>query len=383
MVIWHCEEMVCEEDMDFHGTKGLHRSHVNLQRSLSTAIPTSRVANFSHYHDLASRFSTRSLTFPEDRLGAFSGILGALCLQFRSGFHFGLPEDFLDLALLWSTSKDATRIQYLPSWSWVGWTGKMQVADSRHMQNLLGTKERTLRQRLHPSMAMHSVTQLYKKPVGSTKLAQLSNAFHEWEEAAKDQLAVLPKGWHKENRPAVMNKPPLDEEYIETLLVDMFWHDDHPAPLYRYPIPLVNDTEKGSIADHKWEPFLFFKAQRSHFYFQTCRARQMYLLKASDATKQVVGDLRCDSNDALEEQVTVELIAISRTDMGNEYREEALNHRLARHTSRFNHLDADDDVYNVLSIEWDQGIAYRTGLGRVVKAAWEAHEHDEIDVKLG
>jgi hypothetical protein len=39
--------------------------------------------------------------------------------------------------------------------------------------------------------------------------------------------------------------------------------------------------------------------------------------------------------------------------------------------------------YNVLCIEWDEGIAYRCGIGRVAKAAWERQNLEQIDIKLG
>jgi hypothetical protein len=52
---------------------------------------------------------------------------------------------------------------------------------------------------------------------------------------------------------------------------------------------------------------------------------------------------------------------------------------------------ADDDLsswkveefYYVLWIEWENGIAYRKGLGRVLKEAWEREVKDEIDLILG
>lgn len=46
-------------------------------------------------------------------------------------------------------------------------------------------------------------------------------------------------------------------------------------------------------------------------------------------------------------------------------------------------FDGEEDVYNVLAIEWKDGIAYRADIGRVSRAAWELNGYDEIDVKLG
>jgi hypothetical protein len=42
-----------------------------------------------------------------------------------------------------------------------------------------------------------------------------------------------------------------------------------------------------------------------------------------------------------------------------------------------------DAVYNVLWIEWVDGIAYRKAIGQVAKSAWDSHTDDWIDVVLG
>jgi hypothetical protein len=41
------------------------------------------------------------------------------------------------------------------------------------------------------------------------------------------------------------------------------------------------------------------------------------------------------------------------------------------------------EFYNVLCIVKNRGIAYRKALGRVMKAAWERQDLEEIDVVLG
>lgn len=41
------------------------------------------------------------------------------------------------------------------------------------------------------------------------------------------------------------------------------------------------------------------------------------------------------------------------------------------------------EFYNVLFIEWKDGIAYRKALGRVSKIAWEAADKESVDVILG
>lgn len=94
----------------------------------------SPVPDFRFYIELVCRYSNRNLTYDQDVLPAFSGVLEALSRRsFRGGFICGLPALFLDSALLWQPllkarrrcpAETATRIAPmapLPSWSWAGW----------------------------------------------------------------------------------------------------------------------------------------------------------------------------------------------------------------------------------------------------------------------
>jgi hypothetical protein len=38
---------------------------------------------------------------------------------------------------------------------------------------------------------------------------------------------------------------------------------------------------------------------------------------------------------------------------------------------------------NVVWVKWEDGIAYRKGLGRIEEKTWEAQELDQIDLTLG
>lgn len=87
------------------------------------------------YRELARLYNSRDLTYPQDALPAFSGVLRSLSKGFVGGFVHGLPKLFLDTALLWQPRRgSATRRIHrpqgqvsmthqtaLPSWSWCGW----------------------------------------------------------------------------------------------------------------------------------------------------------------------------------------------------------------------------------------------------------------------
>lgn len=41
------------------------------------------------------------------------------------------------------------------------------------------------------------------------------------------------------------------------------------------------------------------------------------------------------------------------------------------------------EFYNVLWVEWVDGVAYRKGVGKVWKGAWESLEREDIELVLG
>lgn len=84
------------------------------------------------YARLVKNYSKRKLTYLEDVLPAFTGVMTTLSQTFQGGFIHGLPELFFDAALLWqpeslaydsTVSKHRPQATGLPSWSWVGWHG--------------------------------------------------------------------------------------------------------------------------------------------------------------------------------------------------------------------------------------------------------------------
>ncbi|KAI1630199.1 heterokaryon incompatibility protein-domain-containing protein [Exophiala viscosa] len=84
------------------------------------------------WDNLLTAFLRRVLTYKSDILRAFSGIVEALGDSALGDFHYGLPEQFFDAALLWipedslTRRRDETRgsqADSFPSWSWAGWEG--------------------------------------------------------------------------------------------------------------------------------------------------------------------------------------------------------------------------------------------------------------------
>lgn len=99
-----------------------------------TSVPLFRPTVFVQYSKAVREYTTRRLTFPDDIVDAFQGILSQLSRQIGTNILAALPESYLDVALLWTplvlqTRRESRRAQ-IPSWSWVGWVGQADCAEA-------------------------------------------------------------------------------------------------------------------------------------------------------------------------------------------------------------------------------------------------------------
>ncbi|KAJ3533120.1 hypothetical protein NM208_g8130 [Fusarium decemcellulare] len=105
-----------------------------LARTTAQDVHEGGRTNFGWWWHHVEAISSRKTTEAKDRFHALEGILYRLQSLFDDhGFAWGLPTSALDVALLWRPSGACVRnaaidnsgVQ-LPSWSWVGWTGKIR-----------------------------------------------------------------------------------------------------------------------------------------------------------------------------------------------------------------------------------------------------------------
>lgn len=91
-----------------------------------------RSATFKEYANLVSQYSRRRLEFHSDVLNAFAGLSHVMELCFKSPVKQGLPENLLDMALMWRPAERLERrpTEGLPSWSWAGWKGPVKYEDA-------------------------------------------------------------------------------------------------------------------------------------------------------------------------------------------------------------------------------------------------------------
>ncbi|KAF3009218.1 hypothetical protein E8E14_008061 [Neopestalotiopsis sp. 37M] len=130
-VFWQCCYTYQSEDCSDHGEHDTPRlGRGNMISPLNLKLRN----KFSVYRQLVMQYAYRNLTFPDDALNAFSGIISSLKKLHNWNFACALPESFIDMALLWQpqagrltprwTSKQRRELcGALPSWCWTAWQG--------------------------------------------------------------------------------------------------------------------------------------------------------------------------------------------------------------------------------------------------------------------
>ena len=122
-VHWECSNGFWFEDVRQLDTPSTHKpEETKSQNKISGNFPDS-----TGLVCLLRQYNQRDLTYEEDALSAFTGVMLSLCHSFKHGFLSGLPLAFFDIAILWQPKGEtvrrvsATDTACLPSWSWAGW----------------------------------------------------------------------------------------------------------------------------------------------------------------------------------------------------------------------------------------------------------------------
>jgi hypothetical protein len=116
-VFYQCQEAVWSEETSSEGpSKSWTLDHVGSPAALFNENPLKR------YSNSVEQFTGRRLTFEEDILNAFTGIMTSLEQPLGTTFLWALPVAYFDWALLWEPKEKTRRLRNFPSWSWSGWS---------------------------------------------------------------------------------------------------------------------------------------------------------------------------------------------------------------------------------------------------------------------
>ncbi|KAJ8121973.1 hypothetical protein ONZ43_g1710 [Nemania bipapillata] len=360
--------------------------------------------NLHMYLQLVAAYNNRRLTFDDDILAAFAGITTSLNSTFQGGFLFGLPEIFLDIALLWrpmgpcrrrTSRKGKKEIRNkpgvaFPSWSWIGWQTKVDPRSwkcgydyikSTNVVSWPGSKyDRPLKAasswKLKPTIQWYVANGLNSptRPVIS-------------DYKRHQRSGDTPAGWSRYSLPF---EGPDEAEFV--YLSDM-------KTRFRFPLPLPSDkdtswpsTQEGSL--------LFCRTVRAYLFVKPL-APSRIVTSLYDESGAWAGVIRMQVEEKgfsipkAEEEMTElpephkgsrglqkeEFIAISEGSARNAWNEagffeEWLFPERPRRTPFY-------EFFNVLCITRQDGICYRKGVGRVLRGVWLSQKLETLNVTLG
>ncbi|KAF2648839.1 HET-domain-containing protein [Lophiostoma macrostomum CBS 122681] len=330
---------------------------------------------YTYSHQVENYF-TRQLSYPTDALRAFSAVIELMRRALPGGILFGIPEAFFDGCMFWRCSnlsrpplrrvdRDGKILKGFPSWSWVGWTGGSGV-DTQDWR------------------AAHHYYTGYELP---EHIRQMDEYRHllvirstvEWYKRAMD---------HTSSRERVQNL------YYTTQLRANTAVPVPPFPGYTFIGPPETPLPRDPTV---WSPILEFCTERVYRHLADHKSYSPGdPFKICDSVGRTVENLHPDCDDirrlpAIEPrlgQMSYELIGISKGEVNRGHPKWYMQHATTYYTYLDEIYQANAEQWykyqNVLWIEWEEGIAYRRGIGEIAQKHWDkSTDKETIDVSLG
>ncbi|KAJ3548933.1 hypothetical protein NM208_g754 [Fusarium decemcellulare] len=402
-VKWVCRSSMFCEDVDSPHDAPAKILYVGSIEELYSGNPfdlSLDVPDMSILCYLISNYSGRYLTYDEDVVPAFSSTFGAMQKAFPRGFIYGLPVSFFDFALLWRflptplSRRRGTRKEAVcpPSWTWAGWSGQINGCSWSSRTYIKNEKFRWDRSYWEAFQVMPLLTWSTKETKESPSIPiPFQNEYHDYKARFMGAEHDLPPGWK-------LQEPDCQVTATELLTYYYYEHDSHPGIKFWYPVP-IGSADAGEEHKHiQYGRYLCANTHRARIWGAKPRFDKSKVgMKSVESELEVpipmfgidlavsvvlrnaegedVGELCVDMRGDLEPfwnddqpPISIELVALSRG-----------LHFLHPQPAEMETWS----FYNVLWVEWEDGITYRKGVGRVRRSAWEGLEKEEISLILG
>jgi hypothetical protein len=156
--------------------------------------------DLKQYFTLVEELNKRTLTKKSDALNAFASITTVLSNPFSTSFFCGIPECLFDLGLLWSSRSSLERRPQFSSWSWIGWSGRIQLSRGYtkawrpvacHFnldENEISELDMGIKVQIHP------LFKWYRMDRGGHSRIQIENWWHRYAGFKQKSGARLPRG---------------------------------------------------------------------------------------------------------------------------------------------------------------------------------------------
>lgn len=376
-----------------------HRDHFH-ERSTSksefnqyiTPMPKSLLSGFPDLDALSlviGRYNSRKLSYDEDALPGIMGILSLLSRTFEGGFLYGLPETLFDRALGWMCDGARRRVESdrpqherlssagLPSWSWVGWQGDTfwppyHDGEAARITNNRGEIEETI-----PITAWYTSS----SPLTSDR-RHIRATWFEKRDDWRHSSPSLPQDWTRNyayESIGLENPMTTDLSYSHKYDHTSNWY-------YPFTVPEIRESTPQFVPDQT--AYLFCQTKRAHLQVRE-GDQAAGSLSLHDGSNKEIGFISSIARDDLkrilaelasngDSKTFIEVVAIYRSKV---YIDFGLLTRT--YPSTFDDAPCVSERYTVLWIKWEDGVAYRHGIGYIGRDIWEALPLEDVDLVLG
>ena len=380
-VRWECASAIWREHVELPSSFEPHFNDViSCQSMFRPSIP-----DLVGLQLILRIYNKRNFTYPEDSLNAFAGIAFSISPALGGGFVSGLPIAFFDIALLWQpedkifrrVARDPKKNHCLPSWSWAGWSGDVILdvgSASDFIRNSPGRTHSSRQRRITRILSWkhHETTESPGTPIDASILASKCA----WLEG---RIESAP-GWTKHS---TSESPEAIYEDPDPRIPSMYFyrHEAHPGYDFWYPIPLRRQA--GAIPGI-FAPYISCRTRRAWLFSgEELPKKNGYrpVLSIRDKKKTWAGILQPHGGGLCRSDEAIELIEIA-AGFCHDATSPWPGIEEIRHQER-PRLGQWYEYYWVMWVGWNEGIAYRKGLGRVYKHMWEGLRGELFDFMLG
>ena len=385
-VHWECQCNVWHEEMIFGAE---FKGYIDPRLSVILA----GFPDMSSLNNLITDYNKRELRFEEDALPGISGFLSVVSRSFTGGFLYGLPEMLFDRALgwrpLWNHTNLRRRVQSdrpsnsrlshlsLPSWSWIGWQGFVTSGYGEAVR--INDRQYFIEETI-------PITEWYtsSSPSGSP-LRRIRSTWFENRDAFKDFTKPLPTGW---TRHKVLTDDSSDDElrlYPDGCDGHVFKHcnmPDEDCDSWYFPFPVTDIKESTPPFTPDQTSYIFCETRRARLWAH--QAGDENILQICNKAGDSIGLLHLHNEEQLGHfpetveddtpKMQIEVVAIYRS---RKY-EKTFNEEQKRYTYPLKVWES----YEVLWVEWVDGVAYRLASGHVRKADWEESDLENVSLIL-
>jgi len=383
-VDWNCKKAMWNEELIIRNERGLEQN-LMVNGGPGMLYQVRPWPCMPDWHNIAMLYNSRQLGFDSDAEPAFSGMLGVMSPFFYGGFHFAIPKMFFDIGLLWRPFTKMRRRQengdcyaknIPPSWSWLGWEGSPNCWDYIYCSdylikdsvNPLTAKEKVI---ITPLVHWTRIVDMHSEELRAT--TPILNSYHGLRPGDSDIQGDLEPGWPLHSNSAGT------EGHKHFYTHQEIGDDIH----FAYPIPLKNTTAEPPLLRSLQTPYLSFRTERALFcigkpteeafepfvipyHLNSIKGHWVGLIQMHLFQDQSVWT---STTNRPEEYIAISAgSARNESDCSGNLPEWKMDERPKK--GKFY------EFINVLLIKWKGNVAFRQGIGRVAKEAWEREHRD-------